>query len=309
VIPCYNDAEFLGPALDTVRRQTREPLEVLVVDDGSEDDSRAIARARGAKVLRNAGRRGPGGARNTGIMAARGDIVALLDSDDLWDETHLEEIASLLDRFPAAAAAFTDAQLFGTHTNTWYMMIPPFEVRDCYFENLLKTVALPSATAGRTAVLRQVLFDDSLPAAEDHDFLVRLSRDHRMVRSDRVTVHYRKQPGRRSRKLNDALAVQMDVLVRECRRASRSGDAGFDRRVHERALEVLTSKCLEFWGTRDSEGLTLIIRHGARVPGSDRVLPRWGLWLRLLPIARIWDSLPPWVRRLVRAPSPIRNGT
>lgn len=91
VIPCYNGAEYLRAALDSVAAQTIQPLEVIVVDDGSTDNSVAVAREWNPSVRivpqKNSG---PSVARNRGIDEARGDWIAFLDADDLWKPEKLE---------------------------------------------------------------------------------------------------------------------------------------------------------------------------------------------------------------------------
>lgn len=86
VIPAYNSAEFINGTIETALDQTYAPLEVIVVDDGSRDDTVAVVRTRFGDRVRviqqeNAG---PSAARNHGIREAQGDWIALLDSDDLW---------------------------------------------------------------------------------------------------------------------------------------------------------------------------------------------------------------------------------
>lgn len=85
VIPCYNAAEFLRETLESALGQTHAPLEVIVVDDGSTDDSAAIAGSYGppVRVIRQENQ-GESVARNRGIDEARGDWIAFLDADDLW---------------------------------------------------------------------------------------------------------------------------------------------------------------------------------------------------------------------------------
>lgn len=307
VVPCYNDGAYIEEALDSARTQTAPPLEILVVDDGSSDDSREIAERMGATVLRNEGARGPGGGRNTGVLAARGELVALLDSDDIWEPDHLEVVGGLLRDHPEAGAAFSDVQLFGTHDNTWHMMIPPNEVRDCYIETLLKTVSLPSATVVRTAIFRDHLYDDTLPGSEDYEFLVRLCRSYPMVRSDRITVWYRKQGGRRSRKIEESVTVQATTLIRECRRAEELGDPGFRDRVHARAAEALDARLSEAWSIRDPVSMRVFLRYADELPGGADAAARWGRWPKWMPLVKLWDRVPGWVRNLLRRlrPSPI----
>lgn len=81
IIPNYNYAKTLGLCLDAVYAQTHRPYEVIVVDDGSTDDSIEIARSRGATVIRTGGNYGPPAARNVGAAAATGDVLLFIDSD------------------------------------------------------------------------------------------------------------------------------------------------------------------------------------------------------------------------------------
>jgi glycosyltransferase involved in cell wall biosynthesis len=81
IIPCRNAAGTIGSAVSTALAQTNPPLEVIVVDDASTDDSAAIANAAGAQVMRLVQRSNAGGARNYGIDVARGSVLAFLDAD------------------------------------------------------------------------------------------------------------------------------------------------------------------------------------------------------------------------------------
>src|SRR5262249_59293001 len=91
VIPCYNGARFLRETLASVLAQTLPPLEVLVIDDGSTDDSGAVAESFGppVRVIRQPNQ-GESVARNRGIEEAKGEWVGFLDADDLWNPDKLE---------------------------------------------------------------------------------------------------------------------------------------------------------------------------------------------------------------------------
>lgn len=91
IIPTYNRAKFLMDALESVRQQTSLPMEIIVVDDGSTDNTRKVLSESGLKVnyifQKN---RGPAAARNAGIAVAKGDVIAFLDDDDLLMPNALE---------------------------------------------------------------------------------------------------------------------------------------------------------------------------------------------------------------------------
>src|SRR5215471_2204625 len=91
IIPAYNAERYLREAIDSVLAQTYRPIEVLVVDDGSTDQTGEIVESYGARVhyLRQTNA-GPAAARNCGFIEARGDFVAFCDADDVWHTEKLE---------------------------------------------------------------------------------------------------------------------------------------------------------------------------------------------------------------------------
>lgn len=100
IIPCYQAEPFLRDALDSVLEQTCPPLEVIVVDDGSTDKSVEIARSFGPPVrviVQAKPKQGPGKARNRGWLEARGEWLAFLDADDLWNPQKLEKQLGAID--------------------------------------------------------------------------------------------------------------------------------------------------------------------------------------------------------------------
>jgi glycosyltransferase involved in cell wall biosynthesis len=99
VIPTYNQARFLAEAVESALGQSEPPLQVIIVDDGSTDDTPAVLEALGDAVLTiRKANAGVAAARNSGARAARGDLLAFLDSDDRWMPTKLER---QVDRFVA----------------------------------------------------------------------------------------------------------------------------------------------------------------------------------------------------------------
>ncbi|WP_166832036.1 glycosyltransferase family 2 protein [Thalassoroseus pseudoceratinae] len=115
VIPCYNAAPFLRETLDSALNQTHPPLEILVIDDGSTDDSAAIAESYGGpvRVLRQPNQ-GESVARNWGIEEAKGDWIAFLDADDIWRSIKLQAQISLT--APGVVAVHTNLFNFGSST-------------------------------------------------------------------------------------------------------------------------------------------------------------------------------------------------
>jgi len=96
VIPCRNAEATVSDAVGSALRQSEPPLEVIVVDDASTDASGEAARAAGARVIRNASRRNAGGARNAGLEAASGELVAFLDADAIASPDWLSRARAVL---------------------------------------------------------------------------------------------------------------------------------------------------------------------------------------------------------------------
>jgi glycosyltransferase involved in cell wall biosynthesis len=113
IVPAFNAARYLAEALDSLRRQTHEVFEIIVVDDGSTDDTARVLDAYAESIVavrqQNAG---AGAARNTGIGRATGKYIAFLDADDVCDPSRLERQVDLLEETPGAIACFTGHYTF-----------------------------------------------------------------------------------------------------------------------------------------------------------------------------------------------------
>ena len=92
IIPCRNASGTVSRTVEAARNQTHPPLEVIVVDDASTDDSARVAETAGARVLRSERQRNAGGARNAGIEAALGEVIAFLDADAIPSRNWLERV-------------------------------------------------------------------------------------------------------------------------------------------------------------------------------------------------------------------------
>jgi glycosyltransferase involved in cell wall biosynthesis len=111
IIPTYNCARYIGEAIESVSRQTRQATEIVVVDDGSTDDTETVLGPyidrRIVRYARQANQ-GPGAARNSGIALATGDYIAFLDADDALTPDSLEKRVGLIEAVPEMNFAFSD---------------------------------------------------------------------------------------------------------------------------------------------------------------------------------------------------------
>src|SRR6059036_1755958 len=140
VIPTYDRGRVVGEASDSALAQSHRHLEVIVVDDGSTDDTAARVGRRRDRRVRYLRRQhaGVSAARNAGIAAATGDLVAFLDSDDLWKRDKLESDIFTLTRYPSAGGVFSDLEKQDGMT-----VVPSFMRGTRVFSRLLVEHAYP----------------------------------------------------------------------------------------------------------------------------------------------------------------------
>jgi glycosyltransferase involved in cell wall biosynthesis len=130
VIPTYNNAALLRETLDGVRAQSFQDFEVIVVDDGSTDDTAEIVKQYDPNVRYvYQPNQGPAAARNRGVSLARGEFIAFCDHDDIWTGGHLETLVRCFNEHPGAAMCFGDAEYFGAAVSRFGRHINPGVLR------------------------------------------------------------------------------------------------------------------------------------------------------------------------------------
>lgn len=196
IIPAYNQASYLGETIESVLAQTFGDYEIIVVDDGSTDDSGRVARGYGAAVrLVSQENQGLAGARNSGIRHAQGMLVALLDSDDQWLPQYLEQMVRLADENPGAsvfycAVTYVDAQGRDLPQQPDAVVLPPAEM---YAALLRSNFLVPSTILmRRTAAVDAGLFDPQFRRLQDWELWLRmLGQGRRFTGSAQRLVRYR----------------------------------------------------------------------------------------------------------------------
>ncbi len=114
IIPTFNNASLLPETLDSVLKQTCTDFELIVVDDGSTDDTAAVVqRAYPSAQYIFQPNRGPAAARNAGAASAQGEYIAFCDHDDLWNPEHLQTLLDTFTAYPQTALAFDNAEYIG----------------------------------------------------------------------------------------------------------------------------------------------------------------------------------------------------
>lgn len=180
VMPAYNCAWCIDRALDSVRAQQFRDFELIVVDDGSTDDTPGLLARRGAelRVIRQ-DNAGMSAARNAGIAAARGEYIAFLDSDDWWRPAKLAQQVDLLDRCPDLGFCSHTTELQSPDGEILGHWGGP-EAEDGLVARLLSGHSAVAGGASSVMVRRSLLertggFDATLRGAEDTDLWIRLA--------------------------------------------------------------------------------------------------------------------------------------
>jgi glycosyltransferase involved in cell wall biosynthesis len=207
VIPTFNRAAILRRAIDSVLAQTRQADEVIVVDDGSTDDTRRVVERYGGKVrYHHQSNAGVGAARNAGIDAAASQFIAFLDSDDAWGRDKLKLQMEILESHPDVAIAYCDmaviddeerevaASFIEQHMPSYRLFdrVDLFQARSEVGDAEKRTgvligdfssamfagnlIPLPGVVARKADIVAVGGFERSSSAGEDYDLLARLAQ-------------------------------------------------------------------------------------------------------------------------------------
>jgi glycosyltransferase involved in cell wall biosynthesis len=212
VIPTYNNAGTVTEAVESVLAQTHQVHEIIVVDDGSADDTRERLAVFGPKVrYLHKENGGVSSARNLGVQEAHGDWIAFLDADDVWHPRKLEFQFTALARRPEIA-------LLGNRLYDWPSQHPIVDdassrdILEIQADNLIVRNCLVTSTiVAKTEILKSVgLFDPALQGPEDHDLWIRVSMRAKVANLRAALTGYRSgMPGSLSKD-----AVRMETGMR-----------------------------------------------------------------------------------------------
>lgn len=214
IIPCFNQALYLGEAIDSVIAQTFADIEIIVVDDGSTDNTAAIAsRCPGVRLVsqRNSGL---AAARNSGMRESQGQYLVFLDADDRLLPSAIAEGYKCLREHPDSAFArghFRWLEPDGTTAEANYRTCGD---EDPYAWLLQGNHIVMHATViyRRDALEGAGGFDASLPVCEDYDLYLRIARQHQIAQHDRIIAEYRRHDASMSRNSPKMLATVLTIL-------------------------------------------------------------------------------------------------
>jgi glycosyltransferase involved in cell wall biosynthesis len=190
VIPTYNYGRFVGEALDSVLRQTFKATEIVVVDDGSTDNTREVLEPYMQRIRYiHQSNAGLSAARNTGIQAATGEWIALLDSDDTWHPEKLAQQALFAAQHPEVSVVASLETSVHEKSGPMASYSTMMNTRDFFGGSAFG----PSGVMARKShLIRAGLFDESLKSVEDRDVWLKLSTLGPVARLNRPLWTYRR---------------------------------------------------------------------------------------------------------------------
>jgi glycosyltransferase involved in cell wall biosynthesis len=218
IVPCYNGEAFVADAISSVLAQELAPREIIVIDDGSTDGSAAqVARFGAAVRLMRGPHRGIAAARNCGVAAAEGELIAWLDADDLWEPEALRVLAEVL---------VADRSLAGV-----YGMVEQFSTECVAVRRQVSSERTAARRAGTMLFRRSAWalvggFDESLTLGEMIDWISRAEGEGlRLAAVERLVLRRRVHDGNTTILRRTAQADYLRLLHSGLRRKARRGEA------------------------------------------------------------------------------------
>ena len=221
IIPTYNRAYLIGKAIKSVLNQTYQDFEIIVIDDGSTDNTKETVKSFNNFKIRyicHTNNQGVSVARNTGIRASRGKYIALLDSDDEWLPEKLDkQIKVFKSEFPEVGVVYSNVLYIDESGKNMNKLRNPKKVEGYIYEDLLggNYVGTPSTLLIKKECFNQVgLFDDLLNAENDWDMWIRIAKYYRFALIKIPLVKYRFHSNRISNNPELKIIMANRILVK-----------------------------------------------------------------------------------------------
>lgn len=290
IIPCYNGSAYIAQTIRSVLAQTDPPKQVIVIDDGSTDNSAEVIREFPVELIQQENA-GESRARNVGIARAEGEFVAFLDADDVWMPDKIEKQLALLQNNPHAIGAHCPVFNFRDDLDDCAREVTERTMDDPGLEDLIDYHHVtPSALIVRREVLMEhdIRFDEKVHHSEDMLFIADLRLVGSLCLIDEPLVAKRVHANQQSRNVwHPIWSLQSRVNWLRQRRAVIGDDraTAMENDLADRMIEVLEDR---YWrrqieGFRDARAIVadLFPDRVARHAVINRpIMPRWIYSLR-----------------------------
>jgi len=224
IIPAYNAQDYIRDSVESVLLQTYDNVEIIVINDGSTDKTPEILASFGKKIrVIHQENKGLSEARNAGIQAANGQLIAFLDSDDLWLTEKIEKQAALFTKDPQLGFAYTGISIFGQGAGKDFKDIKPKFYRGHVLRELFcyPFITVSSAMVKKICLDEVGLFDPENPSTQDYDLWMRLAERYRVDFIDEPLVRYRVHDSAMSRNRVFMLNWTLHVIEKQLCRTPR----------------------------------------------------------------------------------------
>lgn len=301
IIPTFNRKEWLAEAVDSVLNQTFREFEILVIDHGSTDGTRAMLAQRFSDRVRVVSISNcplPACPRNAGIEVARGEYVAFLDSDDLWVPDKLALQVKALDRHPEYGWSYGNMKRFGSKETKRGREVGCWQFRSGrVFDALLMGNFIPLCTV----MVRRVCFstvgvfdlDPLLRAAEDYELWLRLAARYPIWPIRCTLALYRESPAQMSADPRKSFGSEKKAL--ELVRLK----LGLSSEIHQKALAAMHLRYFRYNAASGESAIYGDLLESRRLNGR-----RWRVWWYEAlwraggaTLVRSWISLERWGKR------------
>jgi teichuronic acid biosynthesis glycosyltransferase TuaG len=224
IIPTYQSAHYIRDAIDSALSQTYKNTEIIVVDDGSTDDTEDILKTYEGKIkVIKQKNSGPSKARNAGILSSSGEYIALLDSDDIWLPNKLEKQMIVFREDPSIGLVYSDSYIFSdveTWNKTLFQLGKPYEGsihRQLFIKNFIPDLTV---MIRRSFLLKAGLFNPAIVFGEDYALWLKVSKETRVGFVNEPLAKYRVHSSQLSSK--EEQMVTSLILIKETELAENS---------------------------------------------------------------------------------------
>ena len=199
IIPLYNKEKYITSTLDSVFNQTFDNYEIIIVNDGSTDNSiELVEKYKNPKIkVFHQKNKGVSSARNLAMENANGNFFCFLDADDIWKENHLSIIHETIEKFPEAkmycSRYITQISDTAYTTNSFIDITDSYEgiVSDFFKSSYINRIALTSAVCIDKFVFTTLKgFDESISSGQDLDYWIKIALNYKVAITKEVTMIY-----------------------------------------------------------------------------------------------------------------------
>ncbi|AFY65462.1 glycosyltransferase [Geitlerinema sp. PCC 7407] len=226
IVPAYNAAKTIVETLESLRAQTFSDFEVIVINDGSTDNTVEIVQAFGDPRMQVFSYENGGlpVARNRGIERATGEFLSFIDADDLWTPDKLAAQVQALREHPEAGVAYSWTQFIDEQSRFLFAWKPLYHSGDVYPQLLLENFISSGSNllARREAIAAAGLFDPTLKSVEDWDYYLRLAAKTQFAVVPQYQILYRRSSQSMTTKIDVMERANLTVIERAFRQAPAS---------------------------------------------------------------------------------------